>query len=336
MNFDFSEDQREIERTARELLSRQAPLAAAREVAETGSYDDELWQALVALGWPGIAIEESYGGSGLGVVELSILLEQCGYALAASPLLASASAALVIQCAGSSKQRAAWLPLLAGGSATGALGLLHDGEAIVADAQDAAVIVLIERDGHTACMAERDAVELEPLQTIDATRRYARVRGRGSPLENDAGRGFQQALVALSAELVGVCQRALELTTAYVSERKQFGRPVGSFQAVSHRCAEMLLATEGARSATYGAAWAADADFQGLPEAAAVAKAAASSAGLEVTASAIQAHGGIGFSWETDVHWLYKRAQLDATLLGSAGEHHRRLAALVAQRLAAR
>ena len=122
------------------------------------------------------------------------------------------------------------------------------------------------------------------------------------------------------------------MTVAYVSERKQFGVPVGSFQAVAHRCAQMLLHTEGARSAAYFAAWAAGAAPERLAEACGLACAAAGEAGVEVTGSAIQAHGGIGFTWEADVHWLYKRAQIDAVLLGGGGTHRARVAALAAQR----
>ncbi len=141
--------------------------------------------------------------------------------------------------------------------------------------------------------------------------------------------------MAVSSELVGVCERALEMTVEYVKERKQFGVPVGAYQAVSHRCAQMLLETEKARSTAAFAAWSADANPEGLAEAAAMAKAAASDAGREVTASAIQAHGGIGFTWEADVHWLFKRAQLDAALLGGAGRHRARLAEILAEGVSA-
>jgi alkylation response protein AidB-like acyl-CoA dehydrogenase len=141
--------------------------------------------------------------------------------------------------------------------------------------------------------------------------------------------------VSVSSELVGVCDRALQMTVDYVKDRKQFGVPVGAYQAVSHRCAQMLLETEKARATTAFAAWTADADPEQLAEAAAMAKACASAAGREVTAGAIQAHGGIGFTWEADVHWLYKRAQIDAALLGGAGRHRRRIAAILADRLGA-
>jgi alkylation response protein AidB-like acyl-CoA dehydrogenase len=156
----------------------------------------------------------------------------------------------------------------------------------------------------------------------------------GEELDGDVTGGLDRALVAISSELVGVCDRAVEMTVAYVKERHQFGVPVGAFQAVSHRCAQMLLDTEMARSTTAFAAWAADADPERLSEAAAMAKAAAADAGRQVTASAIQAHGGIGFTWEADVHWLFKRAQLDAALLGGAPRQRARLASILAGRAA--
>jgi alkylation response protein AidB-like acyl-CoA dehydrogenase len=161
------------------------------------------------------------------------------------------------------------------------------------------------------------------------------VRATGEGLPGPFGPARDRALVALAAELVGVCDRALEMTVAYVKDRKQFGVPVGAFQAVSHRCAQMLLDTERARSTTSYAAWTADADGARLEEAAAMAGAMAAEAGRSVTASAIQAHGGIGFTWEADVHWLYKRAQVDSVLLGGTGSHRTRLAQVLASRPAA-
>jgi alkylation response protein AidB-like acyl-CoA dehydrogenase len=156
----------------------------------------------------------------------------------------------------------------------------------------------------------------------------------GEELVGDVAGGVDRALVAISSELVGVCDRALEMTVTYVKERRQFGVPVGSYQAVSHRCAQMLLDTEKARSTVAFAAWAADADPERLTEAAAMAKAASSDAGREVTASAIQAHGGIGFTWEADVHWLFKRAQIDSALLGGASNQRGRLAGVLGERVA--
>jgi alkylation response protein AidB-like acyl-CoA dehydrogenase len=330
MNFDFTDDQHEIKKTARDLLGARSPLSKVREAAEAKSYDNALWDEFVALGWPGIAIAEEHGGQGLGAVELAILSEELGYALAASPFLSTVTAAEAIGTAGSPAQQAAWLPGLASGEITGALG---NASGLVGDADAAAVIVLVGDDGVARILPRADA-DVTPVDSIDPTRRAARVSGEGEPLGGDSAAGIDRATVVVAAELVGVAQRALEMTLAYVKERKQFDTPVGAYQAVSHKCAQMLKDTEGARSATYFAAWAADAEPERLPEASSLAKAAASDGGRDVTASAIQAHGGIGFTWEADVHWLYKRAQVDAALLGGSGTHRARLAKLLAARLA--
>jgi len=327
MNFDFTDEQRTIKATARELLAERSPFERVRAAAEAGRYDDALWRELCELGWPGIAVAEEHGGQGLGTVELAVLLEELGYAVAAVPLLGSALAALAIEQAGDGEQRARWLPGLASGELTGALGGVRDA---IADAADADVIVLVEA-GAPRVVARADA-DVEVIDAIDPTRRYARVRGDGPALGGDVDAALGRAGGAVAAEVVGVCQRALDMTVAYVSERRQFGVPVGSFQAVSHRCAEMLLRTEGARSAAYFAAWAAGAAPERLAEACGMACVAAGEAGVEVTGSAIQAHGGIGFTWEADVHWLFKRAQMDAALLGSASAHRVRLARGVAAR----
>jgi alkylation response protein AidB-like acyl-CoA dehydrogenase len=335
MDFGFTDDQQEIKRTAHDLLGNRSTFERVREAAEAGRYDDALWRELGELGWPGIAVAEEHGGQGLGAVELAILLEELGFALAVTPLLGTALAAAVLEQGGSDAQRERWLPGLAAGELVGAVGTARDGVAeLVADGATADVLVLVEADG-SARVAARAEAQVEPVAAIDPTRRYARVRADGEALTGDVAAGVDRATVAVAAELVGICQRALEMTLAYVKERKQFDTPVGAYQAVSHRCAAMLRETEGARSATYYAAWTADAEPARLREGASLAKAAASGAGREVTASAIQAHGGIGFTWEADVHWLYKRAQLDSVLLGGAGEHRARLARIAAERLSA-
>ncbi len=335
MDFGLSEDQREIQRTARELLAERARPERVREHAESARLDEHLWRELGELGWPGIAIAETYGGQGLGLVELAILCEELGSTVAPVPLLPTVMAALVIEQAGSEEQRARWLPGLAAGESAGALGIERDGLAeLVVGAPGARVLVLVQEGDMRARVCAREEVLVESIDSIDPTRPAARVSAAldaGEPLEGDVRGGLDRALVAISSELVGVCERALAMTLAYVKERKQFGVPVGSYQAVSHRCAQMLLDTERARSMTAFAAWAADADPQRLGEAAAMAKAAASDAGVEVTASAIQAHGGIGFTWEADVHWLYKRALLDASWLGGAKRQRARLAGILAQ-----
>ena len=335
MNFDFDDDQREIKRTAHDLLASRSSWERVREAAESRTYDESLWAELCALGWPGIAVAQEHGGQGLGLVELCVLLEELGFAATATPLLSTTLAAAAIQAAGSSEQQTRWLPGLASGEITGALGTATDGTAdFVPDAARAAVIVLLEA-GASRLLTPADA-EIEPVESIDPTRHVARVSATGGVvLGGDVDAARDIAAVAVAAELVGVCQRALDMSVAYAKDRKQFDTPVGAFQAVAHKCAQMLRQTEGARAAAYHAAWAADAAPELLPEAAAIAKAAASEAGREVTAAAIQVHGGIGFTWEADVHWLFKRAQMDAVFLGGAGQHRRRLTALLAARLAA-
>ena len=325
MDFDLTEDQREIKRTARELLAARSPWEAVRAASEAGGPDERLWGELRELGWPGIAVAEEHGGQGLGAVELAALLEELGYACAATPFLPTAVAASVIQACGSDEQRARHLPALAAGEATAGVGTRE----LCADGAGASVLVLLDGDEAELVV---DA-EAEALDVIDSTRRYAAVRGgAGEPLGPGAA---DRVRAAVAAEVVGVCQQALDMTLAYVKDRRQFGVPVGSFQAVAHRCAQMLLSTETVRSTAYFAAWAADAEPGRGPEAAALAGAAAADAGRDVTASAIQAHGGIGFTWEADVHWLYKRAQLDAVLLGGASTHRARLARIAGARAAA-
>jgi alkylation response protein AidB-like acyl-CoA dehydrogenase len=322
MDFDLTQDQQEIKTVARELLAARSPWAKVRQAAESAAYDDGLWKELVELGWPGIAVAEEHGGQGLGAVELAVLLEELGYACAASPFLSTAVVASVIQACGTDEQRGRWLPGLVSGELRAGLGT----RGLCADGVGAAVALVLDGD-EAELVSEPEATE---LVTIDSTRRYATVAGSGTPLGAGAA---DRVRAALAAEVTGLSQRGLDMSLAYVKERKQFGVPVGSFQAVAHRCAQMLLSTESARSTAYFAAWAADADPERLPEAAALAGAAAADAGREVSGSAIQAHGGIGFTWEADVHWLYKRAQLDTALLGGARRHRAALARIAASRL---
>jgi alkylation response protein AidB-like acyl-CoA dehydrogenase len=329
MRFTLTDDQQEIKRTARDLLASRSAVASVREHAEAGRYDDALWRELGGLGWTGIAVAEGHGGQGLGMVELCVLLEELGYACAAAPLLGTALAGLALQHAGSDAQRGRWLEALATGEQRGALGLLRDGVAeLVPDAPGADVVVLVDPAGG-GTVVEGGAVEA--VEAIDSTRRYGRVAAAGGePLDGDAGPALDRALVAVSAELVGVAQRSLDMTLDYVKERKQFGVPVGTFQAVQHKAAQILLDTEGGRAATYFAAWTADADVERLPVAAAMAKAWTSDGARSATGAAIQLHGGIGFTWEADVHWWYKRAQLGAHFLGGGGAQRARVTELVA------
>jgi alkylation response protein AidB-like acyl-CoA dehydrogenase len=329
VDFDFNDEQREIKATARDFIAARFKPEKLRELAESESpYDDALWKEMCDLGWPGIAISEQYGGQGLGIVELVILQEELGRACAPSPFISNAYAGALIETAGSDDQRSRWLPGIASGEARGAAEFTYEGAAIAGAAQGASVLVLSEGEG--ARLIESDAAELERLDLIDTTRAYFRVTaGDGETMPGDVGPAVGAGCVALAAELVGVAQGALEMATAYAKEREQFGRPIGAYQAVSHRLADMLWEVEEARSLTYYAAWCADADPETLSLAASMAKARASDAASMVTHNAIQTFGGIGFTWEHDIHFFLKRARVGATLMGAASEHRARVAALV-------
>jgi alkylation response protein AidB-like acyl-CoA dehydrogenase len=322
MRFDFNDEQAEIKGTARQFLASRFKPDVVRELAEANRYDDALWSEVSELGWPGIAIAEEYGGQGLGMVELIVLCEELGFACAPLPFLSNAAAGLVIEAAGSEEQKQRWLPGIASGEARAAIG----DESVLLDGEGAEVFVILGDDG-PRLVASADAT-LEPLDLIDQTRRYSRPAGGGDELAGDADAGSDRMVVAVAAELVGLGQRAMEMAVEYAKEREQFDRPIGAYQGVSHACAKMLYDIEEARSLTYVAAWAADAEPESLPLAAAMAKARASEAAWDVCKSSIQVHGGIGFTWEHDLHFLLKRARADGQLFGTAGQHKERVAAL--------
>ncbi len=323
MRFDFDDEQAEIKDTAKQFLASRFKPDVVRELAEVSRYDDALWTEVSELGWPGIAIDEEFGGQGLGMVELIVLCEELGFACAPLPFLANAAAGIAIESAGSDAQKEQYLPGIASGAGRGAIG----DDAVVLDAEGAEVIVLFGADGPRLLPAA-DA-PLEPLDLIDQTRRYSRLTaGEGESLPGDAEAASSRMVVAVAAELVGIGQRAMDMAVEYAKEREQFGRPIGAYQGVSHACAKMLYDVEEARSLTYAAAWAADAEPESLPMAAAMAKARASEAAWDVCKASIQVHGGIGFTWEHDLHFLLKRARADAQLFGTAGQHKERVASL--------
>jgi alkylation response protein AidB-like acyl-CoA dehydrogenase len=328
MDFGFNDEQQAIKETARDMLAKRSPLSAVRKAAESRTYDDALWKEIRDLGWPGIAIAEAHGGQGLGMVELAILCEELGYACAASPFLANATAGLFIEEAGTDEQRERWLPGIASGEERGTAAFEPRSNEVVPDATGAAVIVL--NDGDDAVLVAGGDAEIEPIELIDATRSYARVSASGGEaLPGDVETAADRSLVALAAELTGLAQRAMEMAVEYAKERQQFDRPIGAYQAVSHRCAGMLYAVEESRSLTYYAAWAVDAEPESVPLAASMAKARASDAAWRVTNDALQVLGGIGFTWEHDLHFLLKRGKVDAELLGDPRMHRERVATLV-------
>jgi alkylation response protein AidB-like acyl-CoA dehydrogenase len=333
MNFDLNDEQQEIKRTAGEFLASRFKPEKVRALAEERSYDEGLWKEISELGWPGIAISEEDGGQGLGMVELAVLLEQSGFACAPSPLLGTAGAALVISAAGSDEQRAEWLPKLASGEATGAFGAFDNapnGEAessLFCDLPTADVVVTFSNGG--ALLAPASDVDFETVEAIDATRSYGLIsEPSGDPLTGDVAGGRDRLAVAIAAELTGIAQRTMEMAVSYARERQQFGRPIGAYQGVGHRCAAMLLATEESRSLTYYAAWAADAEPESLALAAAMAGSRSADAGWEVPASALQVLGGIGFTWEHDLQFWLKRGRVTGRMLGGPRQHRERVAEL--------
>jgi alkylation response protein AidB-like acyl-CoA dehydrogenase len=323
MNFDFTDDQRAIKETARDLLAKRFKLERLRELAESKTYADDAWSEVSELGWPGIFIDEEHGGQGLGALELVILLEELGYVLAPLPFLSNAAAGLILQDAGATDR----LQGVASGEQRGTVGVVKDGRAaLVPDAEEADFIVLL--DGTEATLIERGDAQVEAIDAIDPTRRYAAVTANGGESLGDVSRGRDLIALAVAAELVGISQRVMEMAVEYAKDRKQFDRPIGAYQAVSHACAEMLKQVEGSRSLVYYAGWAAGAAPDEFSLAASMAKAYASDAGWQVSASALQVHGGIGFTWEHDLHWFLKRAKTDGVLYGSARDHRERVAEL--------
>jgi alkylation response protein AidB-like acyl-CoA dehydrogenase len=328
MNFDFTDDQQAIKSTAHEFLAARFKPEKVRELAESGSYDDSLWAEMAELGWPGIFVDESHGGQGLGVLELVILMEELGYVAAPSPFFSNAAAGLMVQFAGAEEQQSRLLPGVASGEARGTVGVVTNGSApLVPDAESATFIVLV--DGDSATVVDTSDASIERVDTIDDTRPFSRVSASGGEaLEGDVAGALDRVAVSLSAEMVGVAQKALEMAVEYAKDRQQFGRPIGAYQAVSHNCAQMLMEAESARSLTLYAAWAADHEPESLPVAASMAKAYASDAGFRVPARSLQVHGGIGFTWEHDLQFFLKRGKTDAHLFGTAREHRERVAEL--------
>jgi alkylation response protein AidB-like acyl-CoA dehydrogenase len=328
VRFDLSDDQRAVRDAIDELCRARWDSAALRRHLDGQEDGSGLWRELTAAGWTAAAVPEEYGGQGLGSVELSLVNEGLGRALAPSRLFGNAAAGLLVETAGSEEQRRQWLPGFASGESRGAVGMLQpDGTALAYDVDDAAAVVLVGQG--RAMIASTADCRSEPVEGIDLTRRLSRVvASESDELGGDVGAAVDRVEVALSAELVGVAGRAMDMSVEYARTRQQFGRPIGAYQAVSHRCADMLIDVESARSAVLCAAWTADNDPAALPFAASVAKVAAAQGAWRVTTSALQVHGGIGFTWEHDCHLLLRRAAASGRLLGSVDFHLDRVSRL--------
>jgi alkylation response protein AidB-like acyl-CoA dehydrogenase len=357
MNFDFTDDQRAIKRTAHEFLEARYKPETIRELAEDErGFTDEQWRELVELGWPGVIVPEEHGGLGLGAVELVVIAEEMGYALAPSPWFSNACAALLLVAAGTADQRRRWLEPLVAGERRGTVavwdsrsgwapdqsevepanGSLSATKIAVPDAASAALAVVAGADRrHYLVDLSGDGVRVSAEPALDPTRKLFTLELDGADARSLSGgdpdalaRAYASIITTLAAENVGVAQRAMEMAVAYAKDRKQFDRPIGSYQAISHRCAQMLLEIEGARSLAYWAAWAIDHEPETALQAASMAKAYAGDAGFRVAASALQVHGGIGFTWEHDLHFFLKRAKANAHAFGDSRWHRDRVAEL--------
>jgi alkylation response protein AidB-like acyl-CoA dehydrogenase len=333
VDFELTADQEALRTAAGDLLSSRSSPEVVRKAVDAGGQPDEaLWTAMVDQGWCGIAVAEDDGGIGLGWVEAAVLLEQVGATVAPAPILGQLVA----------------LDLLAGSD--WAAGLIDGARvAAVADGLDRVVPFVPSADLVVLCDDERlRVVDLAGRQppaepAMDVTRTVGWLRADavagapgaeiGGPAEVERLRDV--AAVAYSAEMLGIAQRALDLSVEYAKDRVQFGRPIGSFQAVKHRCADMLVDVEGMRSAVYWAAWCVANDHEDASVAASTAKCWCSDAVTRVTSSALQVHGGIGFTWEHDIHLYLKRAHLDSISFGTAADHRARLARLLRARVEA-
>jgi alkylation response protein AidB-like acyl-CoA dehydrogenase len=332
MDFDLSEDQLALRAGAADVIDDLASPARVRAHTQTTApYDRALWSAMVDQGWLGVELAEADGGLGLGAVEVAVLTEELGRHAAPAPFV---STVLALGAFAEAEERE-WVERLLGGDAIACVA--WDAAAPVPYAPSADVALVVADDGVYA-MELADRPSREPA--MDLTRELgwlsfdpARARLIG---DVDARtRLLDRGATFTSADLLGGASRALELAVEYAKDRVQFGRPIGSFQAVKHRCADMLVDVEGMRSTVYWAAWCIGAGDTDASVSASTAKIWCSDASKRVMASALQVHGGIGFTWEHDLHFFLKRAQLDQLAFGSAVAHRERLATLLRTRVEA-
>jgi len=371
MSMTFTEEQDAFRKSVRRFLERKSPSADVRRLMETDEgYDQAVWQQMAGqLGLQGLALPEEYGGSGYGFIEQVAVLEEMGRALLCAPYFSSvvlAGTALVQS--GDDAAKRDLLTGIADGSTIATLawvenptewgmgslsttarrsgdGYTIDGTKTLAlDGHTASLILVVaQADGGPSLFAvdaSASGLTRRKLETLDMTRKVAALEfaGTHARLIADEGaaasileRTLRLAAVALAAEQVGAAQKCLEMSVEYAKLRMQFGRPIGSFQAIKHKCADMLLEVESARSAAYYAAWAAADGSDALPLLASLAKACCSDAFANAATENIQIHGGIGFTWEHDAHLYYRRAKSTEQFLGSPSEHRD----LLAQRLLA-
>jgi alkylation response protein AidB-like acyl-CoA dehydrogenase len=366
MNLAFNEEQEELRRMVRRFLEEKSPETEVRRLMATSEgYDPAVWKQMAGqLGLQSLAIPEAYGGAGYGHVELMVVFEEMGAALLCAPFfstVALAANALLTSDDEAAKER--YLPGIASGETIATLALTEDSgrwslddveleaterggswtlsgvKSFVLDGATASLLLVVARtsSGLSLFAVDADASGLsrEPLMTMDQTRKQARIELSTSPatligLEGGAqatiAKTLQLAAVALAAEQVGGAQRCLDDAVEYAKNRIQFGRPIGSFQAIKHKCADMLLEVESAKSAAYYAGWAAAEDSDELPAVASLTKSYCSEAYFHAASENIQIHGGIGFTWEHHAHLYFKRAKSSELLLGDPAFHRELLA----------
>jgi len=366
MSMTFTAEQDEFRKSVRRFLAQMSSLAEVRRLMETDEgYDPAVWRQMAEqLGLQGLALPEEYGGSGYGFIEQIAVLEEMGRALLCAPYFSSvvlAGTALVQS--GDDAAEGDLLPGIADASTiatlawvenptgwgTGSLsttakrsgeGYTIDGmKTLALDGHIASLILVVAQTGGGPSLFAVDGsasgLTRRKLETLDMTRKVAALEFAGTPArliaDEGAAAGILErtlwlAAIALAAEQVGAAQKCLDMSVEYAKLRVQFGRPIGSFQAIKHKCADMLLEVESARSAAYYAAWAAAGNSAELPLLASLAKACCSDAFANAATENIQIHGGIGFTWEHDAHLYYRRAKSTEQFLGSPSEHRDRLA----------
>jgi alkylation response protein AidB-like acyl-CoA dehydrogenase len=357
MNFDFSDDQKQLRDAARRYLAEHSPSKAVRAVLEgKAPYDRALWKGLAEMGFLGVAIPEQYGGAGAGHLELCVIAEEVGRVLAPVPFASTIYlAAETLMLAGSEAQKAKWLPKIAAGEAIGTLALFEGAgnpspkaikvaasngavsgtKAPVADGMIADFAIVAARTASTGRETDiglflvelgGDGVTRRALASLDQAHGQAEIvfdTCRAEPL-GAAGEGWSiltrvldRAAVLMAFEQLGGADRTLEMGRDYALERMAFGRQIGSFQAVKHILADMYVSATLARSNCYYGAWALSTDAAELPEAAATARISATQAFQHCAKNNIQVHGGMGFTWEYDCHLYYRHAAALALALGS-------------------
>ncbi|HEV2244966.1 MAG TPA: acyl-CoA dehydrogenase family protein [Streptosporangiaceae bacterium] len=350
MDFELTEEQAALREASRAMLAANCPPRLVRSLAGAGQdTDDKLWQRAAELGWTGLAVPAQHDGAGQGLVELCLVAEEIGHAAAPGPFTDSALIALALARAG----RAGLLPGLVAGHLKASLAhhgsvvgsgsggeLVLSGRATAVQAARAAdwlLMTVARNEGTCLVLLDRARASVEARRTIDETRRWYDVvlEGVHVPAADVVAADPAQvqwlidaAAVLTAADALGAGERLLEMTVGYVKVREQFGRPLGSFQSVKHKLADMLTTLKGARAATYYAAMALDAGVAGATAAASAAKAFTGEGVATLAGEALQAHGGIGFTWEHDLHLYLRRAKVDEMLYGVAAEHYERLVSL--------